>query len=72
MSTEGKPNPHGSTTKKLSLEGFKDLMTKDEMEAFAAACRIRYGTAQPEDYATLARYERTLSAEQADDPTTGV
>jgi hypothetical protein len=36
-------------------------MTKEQMKAFAAACRIKYGTAGAEDYKTVARYKKTYS-----------
>lgn len=55
-SNSGKP-----ARRPLRFEDFKKLMTNGQMEAFAAACRVKHGTAQAEDYAIVARYERMLS-----------
>jgi hypothetical protein len=61
------PNIRKPTRKPLRFEDFKKLMTKEQMEAFAAACRIKYGTAEAEDYVTVAKHERMLSAKRGDD-----
>jgi hypothetical protein len=64
-----KENPtHQKTTRNhLTVEDIKRLMSKEDMEAFAAACRIKYRTARTEDYATVAKHVRMLSAKQRND-----
>ena len=52
--------------KKLKYEDFAKLFTKEQMEVFAAGCRVEYGTAEPVDCATVARYERKLSEKPGD------
>jgi hypothetical protein len=56
-----------TTRKPLSVEDFKKLMTKEQMEAFASACRIKYRTAEPEDYEIVTKHVRALTAKQRDD-----
>ena len=46
---------------KLTVDDFKKVMTEAERAAFAAGCRIEHGTALPEDYVVVARYERMLT-----------
>ena len=58
------PNSGKPARKPLRFEDFKKLMTNGQMEAFAAACRIKHGTAEAEDYVTVARYEMKLSEKQ--------
>ena len=51
----------------ISVDDFKKRMSEEEMEAFAAACRIKYGTALAEDYLIVTRYEKMLSSRRRDD-----
>lgn len=61
MNNPEKPNKNHSVKRNLRLEDIQNVMTKDEMAAFLSACRIRYGTAGPEDFAAVARFERRLA-----------
>jgi hypothetical protein len=67
MSQQNKPRRSHSTRKPISLEDIKKLMSREEMKAFAAACRIRYGTAESEDYEVVAQHVRKLAAKQRSD-----
>jgi hypothetical protein len=58
MSKENESEP--KKRKKLSFEDFRKVMTEEQMAAFASASRIKYGTAQPEDYAIVAKHLRQL------------
>ncbi|HUS34449.1 MAG TPA: hypothetical protein VM680_03765, partial [Verrucomicrobiae bacterium] len=60
------PNSGKQTRKPLRFEDFQKLMTREQMEAFAAACRIKYGTAQAEDFEAVTQHlKKNLAARKA-------
>lgn len=50
--------------RKLRLKDIEKVMSKAEMGAYASACRIENGTAAPEDYKIVRRFEEALAASQ--------
>ena len=67
--TEKNPKKNRRRSRKLRLKEIEKVMTKEEMEAYAAACRVQHGTAQPEDFKVIRRYEETLpTLRTADSP----
>jgi hypothetical protein len=64
-SEENKSKVPKSTRKQISVEDFKKLMTKTQMEAFSSASRVRYGTAESDDYEVVAKHVKMLAAKAA-------